>query len=46
MSEFVRQVKRYYELGLWSEGRVKNAVLKGAVTEEEYEAITGKVYSD
>ena len=45
MSDFVRQVKQYYELGFWTEGRVKNAVVKGALTEEEYKQITGKAYS-
>ena len=42
MSEFAEKVKGYYELGLWNETRVRNAVLKGALTEEEYQQITGK----
>lgn len=44
MSDFAGQVKRYYELGFWTEARVKNAVAKGALTEEEYKQITGKTY--
>ncbi len=39
------KVKRYYELGLWDEVRVKNAVAKNAITAEEFKAITGKDYS-
>lgn len=42
MSEFAEKVKKYYELGLWNISRVKNAVKKGAISEAEYEAITGK----
>ena len=45
MREFAEKVKVWYELGLWSEERVKNAVKKGAVTAEEFKAITGKDYS-
>ena len=44
MSEFAEKVKRWYELGLWNEVRVKNAVKKGALTSEEFKAITGKDY--
>ena len=40
------KVKRWYELGLWSEQRVKNAVQKGAISAEEYEAITGAEYRE
>ena len=39
------KVKRYYELGVWDEARVKNAVLKGAITPEQFKDITGKDYS-
>lgn len=44
MSGFAQRVKRYYELNLWSEARVRDAVEKGAVTAEEYLEITGKEY--
>lgn len=44
MREYAEKVKRYYELGLWSEQRVRNAVDKGAISAEEYEAITGKEF--
>ena len=44
MSEFAQKVKGYYERGLWNEARVKNAVVKGAITADEFKAITGKDY--
>ncbi len=46
MSEFAAKVKRYYELGLWEEWRVRNAVKRGAVSAEEYAEIVGQAYSD
>ncbi len=42
MREFAEKVKRYYELGLWSEQRVRDAVAKNAITPEEFKEITGK----
>ena len=45
MSAFAEKVKGFYELGLWDMKRVRNAVEKGAVTPEEFKAITGKEYS-
>lgn len=35
-------VKKYYDLGVWKEAQVRNAVAKGWITEEEYKVITGK----
>lgn len=37
-------VKRYYDGGLWSLERVKNAVVKGWITSDEYKEITGFDY--
>lgn len=37
-------VKSYYVRGLWSETRVRNAVIKHWITPEEYEEITGEPY--
>lgn len=37
-------VKSFYDQGLWNEARVRNAVVKGWITAEEFEEITGKVY--
>ncbi|MBR0034686.1 MAG: XkdX family protein [Synergistaceae bacterium] len=42
MREFAAKVKRYYELGLWTEQRIRDAVAKNAITPEEFKAITGK----
>lgn len=38
------KVKTYYDEKLWSKTRVKNAVVKGWITEEEYAEITGENY--
>ena len=37
-------VKAYYEEGLWKKKAVKNAVVKGWITAEEFEEITGEPY--
>lgn len=37
-------VKKYYDKGLWKIGAVYNAVVKGWITAEEYEVITGEPY--
>jgi uncharacterized XkdX family phage protein len=37
-------VKRYYDDGLWKKKAVRNAVVRGWITAEEYEEITGEVY--
>ncbi len=42
-SEKFEKVQRYYELSLWNETQVKNAVGRW-ITEEEYEEITGKAF--
>lgn len=44
MSKKYELVKRYYDQGLWSKARVRNAVVKEWITAEEYELITGEVY--
>lgn len=33
--------KRYYELGLWTEEQLRNAVGKGRITAAEFTEITG-----
>lgn len=43
MTKF-EKVRQYYKLGLWSLTRVRNAVKKGWIFEEEYEEITGRRY--
>ncbi|MBQ3347573.1 MAG: XkdX family protein [Synergistaceae bacterium] len=36
------KIKKYYEKGVWSEQRVREAVAKNVITPEEFKAITGK----
>ena len=45
MSKFDK-VNEYYINGLWNINRVKNAVIKQWITEEEFELITGKTYGE
>ena len=37
-------VKRWYDMGLWNETRVRNAVKMGWITADEFEQITGYPY--
>lgn len=46
MSKHFKKVKGYFDSGLWSIDRVRNAVIKGWITAEEYKIITGEVYGD
>lgn len=43
MSKNFKKVKGYYDRGLWSEARVREAVGKW-ITAEEYELIVGESY--
>ena len=43
MSKF-ELVKTFYDKGLWSITRVKNAVVKNWITEEQFKEITGEDY--
>lgn len=36
------KIKRWYELGLWSEKQVREAHAKGYITPEQFKEITGK----
>ncbi len=38
------KVKRYYDDGMWTITRVRNAVVKGWITEDEFVEITGENY--
>lgn len=44
MNDKFEKVKKYYDDGLWNEYRVRMAVVKGWITPEEFEQITGKEY--
>ena len=46
MSKMYEKVKKYYDTGLWSEERVRNMVIKGIITEEEYASIVGEEYEE
>lgn len=46
MSKHYEQVKKYYQKGLWSLERVRNAVIKCWITESEFYLITQMDYSD
>lgn len=46
MSKNYEKVKRFYDRGLWSEARVKNAVKMRWITQAEYELITGEKYTE
>ena len=36
------KIKKYYDAGVWSEERVREAVAKNVITAEEFKTITGK----
>ena len=36
------KIKKWYEQGLWTAEMVRNAVIKGKLTEEEYREIVGE----
>lgn len=46
MSKHFKKVKGYFDSRLWSIERVRNAVVKGWITAEEFKMITGEVYGD
>ena len=35
-------IKKYFDKGLWTAEMVRNAVVKGKITQEQADAITGK----
>lgn len=39
------KVKNYYDTGLWSKTKVRNAVVHNWITASEYEEITGEPYT-
>ena len=46
MSNKFRKVKTFYDSGLWSKGRVHDAVVKGWITADDYAEITGEEYEE
>lgn len=45
-SKKYRKVKGYYDDGLWSISRVRDAVMKNWITPAEYEEITKEKYQE
>lgn len=45
MSKYYNLVKKNYDNGFWSIDKVRDAVVKGWITPEEFYDITGEVYS-
>lgn len=43
-SKNYEKVLKYYRTKLWDETRVRNAVVKGWITETEFTEITGATY--
>lgn len=43
-SKNFNKVKEFYIHKLWDINRVRNAVVKGWITEDEYYEITGEIY--
>jgi hypothetical protein len=44
MSPKFEKVQKYYDDGLWDIAKVRNAVVKHWITEEEFKIITGEDY--
>lgn len=44
MSPKFNKVKEWYDTGRWNDKMVRDAVVKGWITEEEYTVITGREY--
>lgn len=44
MSKKFKMVKDFYNTGLWKINRVRDAVKRHYITEDEYEEITGEKY--
>jgi hypothetical protein len=46
MSKKFKLVKEFYDEGLWNIVRVRNAVIKKWITEEEFKQITGEEFPE
>lgn len=44
MSKNYEKIKRFYDLGLYSDAQIAQFVEKGQLTEKEFEFITGQPY--
>lgn len=43
-SKYFEKVRKYYSIGVWNISRVRAAVEKEWITEEEFKIITGEDY--
>ena len=43
-SEKFEIVKKYFDMGLWTETKLRNAVVKNWITPDEFKEISGKDY--
>ena len=43
--DWFEKIKLYYETGLWDINRVKDAVVKGKITAEQFKEITEQAYA-
>ena len=43
-SKNYEKVKRWFNMNMWDEARVRNAVVMNWITEAEYKEIVGSVY--
>lgn len=39
------RIKKWYKQGLWTSDMVRNAVVKGVITESQFTEITGENYT-
>lgn len=46
MSRLFNQIKKFYDLGLYTDEQVADFVKKGKITPAEYKKITGKPYNE
>lgn len=44
MSKNYKKIKNWYDMGIYSKEKVADMVVKGQITAEEYEMITGEPY--
>lgn len=42
MSKHFAEIKKYFDSGVWSETKLREAVAKNWITAAEFQAITGK----
>ena len=46
MSKWYKKIKEWYKAGYWTAGMVRNAVVKGKITTDEFKEITGEEYDN